>query len=379
MDRRRFLSYGVLGAATCVAAPSLIVPSAHAATLTYDLSIEPVDVEMIDGKQVYMLLFYGDRGTSSGTGSSLVPRPVLRATEGDLVTIRVTNNAPEPHRFQIPGVGASSMSQIQPGQSRQVTFTAPVGGSYLYLDPLNAPVNRLLGLHGAFIVAPRNGLTAQGKPTPFSAAMHNPAITSLFNAFGASARFPGDTWRPDDPEREKLWVFSQTDPALNKLAERRQTINAASVTSSFMPSYFTINGLSGFDLDEQDEVCPKGYVGQPTLIRTLNAGLVTHSPHIHGNHIFELSGNSGSGAVIVRDNLFERDVWTLAPLQRKDVLLPFEKPPDIPAAVWPPSEEPFPMRFVMHCHTEMSQTAGGGNYPQGLVTHFEITGPLRSA
>jgi hypothetical protein len=28
----------------------------------------------------------------------------------------------------------------------------------------------------------------------------------------------------------------------------------------------------------------------------------------------------------------------------------------------------------MHCHTEMSQTAAGGNYPQGMATHFEILG-----
>jgi hypothetical protein len=34
------------------------------------------------------------------------------------------------------------------------------------------------------------------------------------------------------------------------------------------------------------------------------------------------------------------------------------------------------MRFVMHCHTEMSNTAGGGNYPQGIVTHWEMTAPL---
>jgi hypothetical protein len=29
---------------------------------------------------------------------------------------------------------------------------------------------------------------------------------------------------------------------------------------------------------------------------------------------------------------------------------------------------------VMHCHCEMSQTAAGGNYPQGLVTHWQIEG-----
>ena len=33
-------------------------------------------------------------------------------------------------------------------------------------------------------------------------------------------------------------------------------------------------------------------------------------------------------------------------------------------------------RYVMHCHFELSQTAGGGNYPQGAVTHWEMTAPL---
>jgi hypothetical protein len=29
----------------------------------------------------------------------------------------------------------------------------------------------------------------------------------------------------------------------------------------------------------------------------------------------------------------------------------------------------------MHCHIEMSQTAAGGNYPQGLVTDWQMLGP----
>lgn len=33
------------------------------------------------------------------------------------------------------------------------------------------------------------------------------------------------------------------------------------------------------------------------------------------------------------------------------------------------------MPFTMHCHTEMSQTAAGGNYPQGAVTDWEIRSP----
>ena len=32
------------------------------------------------------------------------------------------------------------------------------------------------------------------------------------------------------------------------------------------------------------------------------------------------------------------------------------------------------MPYVMHCHCEMADTAGGGNSPQGMVTHWEIIG-----
>lgn len=369
MNRRKFLAYGMMGGAVTALGATESAVGQAAPSVVYDLDIEPVDVEMIDGKKIYMLLYY-----SSGSGPSR-PRPVLTATEGDRVTIRVRNNAPEPHRFQIPGVTGASIASIAPGRTREVTFTAPVGGTYLYLDPLNAPVYRLLGLHGAFIVKPKNGgLTVGGKPTPYSTATHTPALNVLFDAFG-TPRFPGDPWVPNGIGRDIIWLFSQVDPALNRKVELGQVVDPASVVSTFVPRYFTINGLSGFDLDDDDTVCPKGYEGQPTLIRTLNAGLARHSPHIHGNHVFLLSGTKTNSQVIVRDNIFEVDVWSMAPLERKDVLLPFEKPPDIPAAKWPPVQEPFPMRFVMHCHTEMSQTAGGGNYPQGLVTHWELLGP----
>jgi FtsP/CotA-like multicopper oxidase with cupredoxin domain len=370
MNRRKFRAYGAIGAAGA-AAPWVAPTDAHAASIRYELTIEPVDVEMIDGVSVYMLLYYG------GAPGEVTPRPLLRAREGDLVTIRIRNNAPEAHRFSIPGIGAASMSQIAPGTSREVTFTAPTAGTYVYVDPLNAPVNRLLGLHGAFIVSPANGLTAAGKPTPYSASTHTPSMRTIFDAFGTNPRFPGDTWRPDLPDREKVWIFSQTDPALNRKAELRQTINAANTIATFVPRYFTINGLSGFDLEEVEIVCAKGYIGEPTLIRTMNCGQCTHSPHIHGNHVFEVATSRPNGTIAISNNIFERDVWTLAPLERRDVILPFERPPDAPAAAWPPTEEPFPMRFVMHCHTEMSQTAGGGNYPQGLVTHWELLGLQR--
>lgn len=377
MRRRSLIKAGALGAAAAVTLPS--APIKAAATATYfALTIAPANAEMIDGIMVYVLGYFLD-GTR--------PSAELRVREGTTITIDVINQDAAAHGFAIPGISAATIPMIAPGATARVSFVAPAAGSFLYVDPHRAPLNRVLGLHGAFIVEPVQGATTNGSPTPFSRARHTPQITALFDALGGgSPRFPGEKWNPDDEAREKLWLFSQTDPLLNAAVASGQSINPATVVSTFLPRYFTINGLSGYDTaphgpthsghSPAERIMPSGKQGQPCLIRTMNAGLATHSVHIHGNACMMLSESDATGQNIVLRNLLERDAWTLRPMARIDMLLPFERPPDIPLAAWPPKEEPWPLRYVMHCHTEMSQTAGGGNYPQGAVTHWEMTGPL---
>ena len=146
-------------------------------------------------------------------------------------------------------------------------------------------------------------------------------------------------------------------------------ISPAAFVRNFLPRYFTINGKSGFFASHDDHIAPHGRVGEPALLRVLNAGLAIHSPHIHGNHVYQLAINGR-----VQNNIFLLDTWTMRPLDRRDVFLPFIKPLDIPPAAWPPVEESFPLVYPMHCHMEMSQTSGGGNYPQGLITDWVIEG-----
>ena len=154
--------------------------------------------------------------------------------------------------------------------------------------------------------------------------------------------------------------------------------NVGDLVQRWRPDYFTINGRSGFYLSHNaPDVVPANYIGEPTLIRCMNAGLCTHSTHIHGNHVFGLAQGGSNGAVALETNIIERDVWPMEPLARCDLLLPYETPPDIPA--FPMTQEPFPLRYVMHCHTEMSQTAAGGNYPQGMVTHWDLLGQIGRA
>lgn len=364
MNRRQFLAYAAFGGATLAAG------AAHAAVRTIELRIEPTDVELIDGRVVYMTLFYG-----LDESGALKPRPVLRAVEGERLMIRIVNNDVVEHGFDIPGAPGALISSISPGSSRTVEFMAPRGGTWMYLDPQNAPVNRLLGLHGAMVTLPFAPRTRTGDTCPFSDVDQNAAIQALFAACSpTSTRFPGNPWRVD---RDVVWVFTQIDPALHEAVEMRRPPVGASVVATFQPRYFTINGLSGHDAAEDPTIKFKGYIGEPLLIRNLNAGLVTHAPHIHGNHVLQLSSSDAQGRQIVLDNLLERDTWRMRPLERADLLIPFERPNDIPLAAWPPRQEPFPMRYPMHCHIEMSQTAGGGNYPQGLITDWELLGPAR--
>ena len=411
MERRQFLQLGGAGliGTSATAQLAATVAEAQTAATQINLSIVDTQVTLIDGEKVDALAFV----RSGGGGGPRVPGPVLRVRQGDTVTIRVTNQRPEPHGFEIGGISRSRMT-IGPSRTTSVTFTAPLAGTYLYHDASHASrhLYRLLGLHGAFIVHPRDGRTASGSRTPYSlerlgADPGAPKVASVFDALGTTARFPGGKWVPcgldaEFSTQERIWLFNQIDPRLNALIRPSgvQTSSLAAsnqaIVAAFTPRYFTINGRSGFDVSspsEAPDVVISNYIGEPTLIRTLNAGLCHHATHIHGNHLFELAhsvlssdgflpfmGASRTGApgeVVLHDNIWERDVWPTWPLQIRDMLLPLEVPPDIPN--WDKfanseAQEPFPLRYVMHDHCEMGTTAAGGNYPQGAVTHWEVLG-----
>jgi hypothetical protein len=157
----------------------------------------------------------------------------------------------------------------------------------------------------------------------------------------------------------------------------------------------------------RDVIVPRAFIGQPILIRIVNAGVGLHSAHIHGNHVFVTAVNN-----VVQSNVIFVDTFSIQPPEsqfqgsvpapgasqaspvltggsRVDWLLPVICPPDIPGeglltvraaqelALGPADgllTPASPFEYPMHCHTEMSQTMLGGNYPMGLVTHWEILG-----
>ena len=371
MNRRVFLKTGMAGIAFLSLKTLGCGRSDNYVGYEFDLTIGAALFEMVDGKKVFMWTFEDPKK------GARMPGPIISVDAGEPVRIHITNTLPEIHAFAIPGVVDSG--PISPGGTAVVTFTAPAAGTYMYLDPLNAPVNRVMGLHGAFIAKSEAGNTPYSAPTV--------AVQQLFNDLGTTAQFPKHALTPAgwQRDRDRVWLLHQIDPAFNARVQNGETISPAEMRADFLPRYFTINGKSGAFASHDPDTLLSGSIGQPMLVRTLNAGLFTHSNHIHANHIYVTAVNN-----VIRNNVLFLDSLHIFPEDRVDWLVPFIRPPDIPGDQSIPlrvllHEElalvlgdvpQSPLGYPMHCHMEPSQTAAGGNYPQGTVTHFDFLGDI---
>src|SRR4030067_1122996 len=92
-----------------------------------------------------------------------------------------------------------------------------------------------------------------------------------------------------------------------------------------IPNYFTISGQSGHFAHNTPYFCPNLRVGEPCVIRLLNAGLWTHSMHIHANHVYITSIKG-----VVQENPIWVDVFNIEPLDTVEYVNPYMRPPDVP-------------------------------------------------
>jgi hypothetical protein len=397
MKRRDFLKFTGSGIAAIavgsVGGWSLFRPRVAQAEGPIDLTMVEAEHEMVDGIVIPAWAYSTSLAPSGGAPlGARIPGPVLFVTEGETVTLNVANQLTTggEHGFEIVDVPGTRRDSIpNDGVPVPITFTAPAAGTYMYLDPRNAPVNRVMGLHGAMIVLPR----PVANQTPYSTPTQ--AVQNLFDDFGRAPHFPGHPW---NRERNVIWMFSVLDPDRHAAAYASSTgINPAQFTRAggYLPQYFTINGKSGFFAaqhggathdhtngpDSQTNISIHGHVGQPLIIRVLNAGLMWQSPHIHGNHVYEIFEYEPGGPRKILGNLQLIDTWTMPPGAICDQVLPYISPPDIPPDFWDrvaagTNEELLPLLYPMHDHQEVSNTAAGANYPQGAATHWQIDGDI---
>ncbi|APX00469.1 multicopper oxidase domain-containing protein [Arthrobacter sp. QXT-31] len=312
-----------------------------------------------------------------GYWASYFPDRTLIAETGSTIQIMVHNNLSQPHeiRFHRAGAGGADVGSgpVAPGKTKLLSFRAPAPGTYLFTDPGNQPVERTLGLYGGLVVI-------------------DPA--NAWRLAAGKAEF----------ERQWLWLCHDVDSNWARIASKGQTVNPLSTPA--VPDYFTLNGFSGFQSlaitqDEafnhrrKEDTLPSGHpretdvrnfsaspsagsIRSGQLMRMVNAGIVDHQLHYHGNHVWTVRANgidfprtngrvSPQGDVILQQ---WEDTVQLQPLERKESILPVRRPPEVIDEVWNGRTEDW--TYPMHCHAELSQTAHGGLYPGGLLSDWVL-------
>jgi manganese oxidase len=166
----------------------------------FHLIAEPVRREFVNGLNVNCWGYNG-----------VTPGPTIEAFEGDRVRILVTNKLPEGtsvhwHGFILPngmdGVSGLNQPKIEPGETFAYEFTLKQTGTLMYHPHFDEMVQIALGMHGFFIVHPRDAGVRRvdrdfaiflnewaikpGTATP------DPTVMLDFNTFTMNSRvFPG--------------------------------------------------------------------------------------------------------------------------------------------------------------------------------------------
>ena len=341
--KKNAISMHRLLALTTTAAALLLTAAAHAAAPgitgpVFNLTAQPAYISQPDGQMVYSW-GYGCNGVPGGylpafpvtpsnpspvtpfCNSMQVPGPTLIVTEGDQVTVNLTNGLPTPAgntSILFPGIQVSAAGGVAglltqeaaPGSSVTYTFTAPSPGTRAYYSGTQGDLQVEMGLYGVIIVLPKtiptaciSGLAAQNRV----AASH---WQEADYRLAASAYDHTKTCY----DREYLFQFSEMDPNIHKQALAQVTAAGSCTAGSqgcglqvptepYHPAYFMINGRSMPDDMDTNYAAqyphqpyngnPHMHPGEQVLLRVVGQGRWQHPFHEHGNHV-RILGRDGN-------------------------------------------------------------------------------------
>ncbi|HEX4152449.1 MAG TPA: multicopper oxidase family protein [Steroidobacteraceae bacterium] len=316
-----------LMAATTHAASPGITSTDNNNTGTFLLTAQPANLNQPDGNAIYSWGYGCTSGGSGGTnatfvpagiagarcGTMQVPGPTLVVTEGQTVSVTLTNNLPTAAgntSIMFPGIAVTSSGGVQglltqeaqPGGSVTYTFTAPTPGTRAYYSGTQSDLQVEMGLYGAIVVLPKS------VPANCDAGLHATNLLakkqwgeSDFRLAHAAYDHPGTCY-----DREYLFQFAEMDANIHAQAQTQSLATAGCTagapgcslmvpTEPYHPSYFLINGRSmpdDMDPNYAAEYPQQPYNGNPhmhpgelTLIRVIGQGRWEHPFHEHANHV----------------------------------------------------------------------------------------------
>jgi hypothetical protein len=307
-----------LGAAAHAAVPGITGP-------TFNLTAQTAFLNQPDGNAVYSW-GYGCNGTPSGTApaamtvacpSMQVPGPTLIVTEGQTVTVTLTNGLPAPvgnTSILFPGFVVTATGGVQglltqeaaPGGSVTYTFVASSPGTHSYYSGTQGDLQIEMGLYGAVVVIPSKipAACTAGLPTT------NPGGNKAAQAHWGETDFRLAAAAFDHAkacyDREYLFQWAEMDTNIHRTALAQVTALGSCTagaagcslevpTEPYHPAYFLINGRSMPDLMDANFAAeyphqpyngnPHMHPGELTLIRAIGQGRWQHPFHEHANHV----------------------------------------------------------------------------------------------
>jgi hypothetical protein len=298
-------------------------------THTFNLVANTGYIDTPDGNSVFMWSYANHDAPDNDHFQ--VPGPVLCATQGETVVVNLTNTLPERTSIVFPGqdaevtasggvAGVLTTEAGIGGGTVSYSFTAGSPGTYLY-ESGTAPSKQVeMGLVGALVVRPNTA--------------NCPAVAGTDCAYDAATRF--------DPKKEYLLLLNEIDPDLHHAVETGGTYDVNALHNR----YFAINGREFPDTiqDNGTALLPNQPYGAlvrlqptaagepPTLLRMLNAGLLNHPFHPHGNHTREIAQD---GRLVASTEHFGE---TVGSGQTKDYLLRWDDPDN-----WNPNTNQLPV------------------------------------
>ena len=223
---------------------------------------------------------------------------------GDTIAFTIHNNDSLTHGFNIKNITVpGGPIVIAPGNLITVEVPFEDYGAYIYYDDYNYPHYKSLGAAGTIMV---------------SNTIH-----------------PVFYW--NIKEHDKSWNVAVTEGTLDPI-------------ENYKPFYFTINGIS--NPETQDDPISKitGNVADTLIVCIVNTGQMAHSLHFHGYHA-TITYSSKNPSHVAR----EKDTF---PVQEIETILLYIVPDKIG-------------KYPVHDHNLVA-TSGNGSYSNGMFHVIDI-------
>jgi FtsP/CotA-like multicopper oxidase with cupredoxin domain len=330
----------LLTATAQAAAPGITGP-------TFNLTAQDAYINQPDGAAVYSWgygcnsafgqpAFEPPTTTTPFCPTMQVPGPTLIITEGDTVTVTLTNHLPAAAgntSILFPGFNVTATGGVVGLLTREAahngtvtyTFTASMPGTHAYYSGTQGDLQVEMGMYGAIIVLPASTPTAcTGGLAAANLAVEANWGESDYRLANNTGSVVGAAYDNNKTcyDREYLFQFSEMDPNIHTqaLAQVRKAGNCVAgaagcslevPTEPYHPAYFLINGRSmPDDMDSNYAFAyphqpyngnPHMHPGEQVLLRIIGQGRWQHPFHEHGNHV-RILGRDGNLIVSATDS-----------------------------------------------------------------------------